>query len=118
MNNSVTFISWPFGRWFAYLLIGVILTLIEIRFVKDPKDKVYAVDVETFHEVDGSLVPTSEKVWIDAKAYAKLRSGSWLTTSFLVIALDLVFILVITKWRGTRRKGFILHNCQHSYYTS
>ena len=86
-------------------MIGILLTLIETRFVKHPEDKAHAVDVQTFHEVDGLLAPTSEKIWIDATAYTKLRSGSWLTIALVVLALDIVFTLVLRLWRGPRSKG-------------
>ena len=102
MNESSTQRSWPFGRWFSYLLIGILLTLVETRFVRQADDKAHAVDVQTFHEVDGSLVPTAEKIWLDGTTYTKLRSGSWLTMALGVLILDFLLTLSFRFWRRTR----------------
>ena len=97
-----TQISWPFARWFVYLFIGILLTLSEACSIEHPEDKVHAVDVQTFHEVDGKLAPTSEKIWLDVTAYKKLRSGRWLTLALGVFALDFILTLAFRGWWGFR----------------
>jgi len=60
------------NRWFWYLFVYVVITLAAPYFA-DKDTRFYSPGIETYHEVNGSLVPTTEKIWIDGHTAAKLN---------------------------------------------
>lgn len=103
MSNPSQQKSWPFARWFFYLLIGVLLTLAG-PYASRPGDRFYSTTVATFERLDGILQPTRDKIWLDALSYAKLQSGYWLRVALAAVAVDALVMLILRTRQKYRQQ--------------
>jgi hypothetical protein len=92
-------------RWFWYLLVFTIVSLVEPYFA-NADSRVHSSKVKTFHEVDGRLQPTTEKIWIDGRTAAELNRGLYLSMGLFMV---LVEVLAFTTKRLLSRRWVLPH---------
>jgi hypothetical protein len=80
----------PMRRWFWYLLIFTVISLAAPYFANEDS-RLYSPGIGTYHEVDGRLQSTTEKIWIDGSTAAELNRGFYLYIGLSFVLVEFVF---------------------------
>ena len=81
--------SLPFTRWFFYLFVATMLTVIK-PYRSNMDNKLYSPSVRPYYETNGKLIPTPHKVFIDGRTAAYLNRSLPLHFALFIILLELM----------------------------
>jgi hypothetical protein len=82
----------PYPRWFCYLLLAAILTVLNPYF-HSPEDRFYSPSIGTYVEAPSGMNPTAMKIHLDGRTYGHLVASRWTEWGLIIVGIEaLVFI--------------------------
>jgi len=87
----------PYSRWFIYLLLAAILTVLNPYF-SSPEDRFYSPSIGTYVETPSGMTPTTMKIHLDGRTYGQLVASGWTEWGLLIVGIE-VLVLIIRRPR-------------------
>ncbi|MCF7788414.1 MAG: hypothetical protein K9N47_20000 [Prosthecobacter sp.] len=83
----------PYCRWFCYLLLAAILTVVNPYF-HSPDDRFYSPSIGTYMETPSGMKPTAMKIHLDGRTYGQLVASRWTEWGLIIVGIEaLVFVI-------------------------
>lgn len=95
------------GWWGWYFLVNVVIAFAAPYFANE-HDRLYSPAIGTYHEVNGRMEPTIEKIWVDGRTAAELHRGHYLFWGLAPVTIQLL-VLGILRLLARYRARAALH---------
>jgi hypothetical protein len=83
----------PYSRWFCYLLLAAILTVVRPYF-ESPETRYYSPSIGTYVETPSGMIPTTMKIYLDGRTYGELEASWWTKLGLVYVGIEaLIFTL-------------------------
>ena len=87
----------PYSRWFCYLLLAAILTMLNPYF-KSPDTRFYSPSIGTYMETPSGMTPTTMKIHLDGRTFGELEARNWTELGLVVVSIE-ALIFIIRRFR-------------------
>jgi hypothetical protein len=102
--QSDTEIKSPIRGWWGWHLLVLTVVAFVSPYLANEDDRLYSPAIATYHEVEGRLQPTTEKIWLDGRTAAELHRGHYLFWGLAPVLIQLLVVLISRILTRSRSK--------------
>jgi hypothetical protein len=93
----------PYRRWFYILAFGALVTLLQPYFTNSTSS-VWSPEIQTFTMTGTTLMPTTDRIYIDGHTYAMIASRNWLAISVAWVFIEALGLMLNRLYLAAKAK--------------